>query len=230
METKALIIPAAGAGSRLQRQIPKPYLELSGKTILERTIRCFLPLKGLQQVLVATSKAYLKKSEDILRGILPGNISYRCLVGGKERQDSIYNALDEVSEVDLVVIHDAVRPFVKLNHIETCCRVASESDGAVLGVPAKDTIKRIDERQTILETPSRMFLWQTQTPQVFRRELIVEAYNKAKVDNFKGTDDASLVERLDKKVQMVEGDRFNFKITYPLDLKLAQLLIENNQE
>lgn len=230
MNTKALIIPAAGSGTRMQRETPKPYLELSGKTILEHTIRCFLPLPSLQQVVVATSEAYLKKTEKILLQILPDGISAHCLVGGKERQDSIYNALGKVSDVDLVIIHDAVRPFVKLKHIEACCRVASESDGAVLGVPAKNTIKRIDEEQMILETPSRKFLWQTQTPQVFGKDLILRAYEKAMQDDFVGTDDASLVERMNKKVQMVEGDQSNIKITYPLDLKLAQLLIEREQE
>lgn len=214
----------------MQRETPKPYLELSGKTILEHTIRSFLPLTGLQQILIATSEVYLKKTENILRRVLPNDMAVHCLIGGKERQDSIYNALGEVSDVDLVIIHDAVRPFVKLDHIQACCRVASEKDGAVLGVPAKDTIKRVDGQQMIVETPSRKFLWQTQTPQVFRKDLILQAYKKAIEDNFIGTDDASLVERLDKKVQMVEGDQSNFKITYPLDLKLAQLLIEENQE
>lgn len=213
----------------MQRETPKPYLELSGKTILEHTLRCFLPLDGLKQVLIATSEEYEKKAEDIIDHILPDDIEAHCLVGGKERQDSIYNALVEVSEVDLVIVHDAVRPFVKIEHIKKCCEVATEKDGAVLGVPAKDTIKRINEQKMIVETPSRKFLWQTQTPQVFRKNLILEAYQQARKENFTGTDDASLVERLDKKVQMVEGDRSNFKITYPLDLKLAQLLIEKKK-
>lgn len=214
----------------MKKETPKPYLELSGKTILEHTVRRFLPLNGIRQILIATSEEYLKIAEEIINQLLPEEIEAHCIVGGKERQDSIYNALDELSDVDLVIIHDAVRPFVKLQDIEECCRVASEKDGAVLGVPAKDTIKRINEQQLILETPFRKYLWQTQTPQVFRRELILRAYEKARRDGFTGTDDASLVERLDKEVQMVEGERSNFKITYPLDLELAKLLIEKDQE
>lgn len=214
----------------MKKETPKPYLELSGKTILEHTVRRFLPLTGIRQILIATSEEYLNIAEDILNQLLPEEIEARCIVGGKERQDSIYNALGELSEVDLVIIHDAVRPFVKLHHIEACCRIASEKDGAVLGVPAKDTIKRVNEQQIIMETPSRKHLWQTQTPQVFRRELILRAYKKARQDGFTGTDDASLVERLDKEVQMVEGERSNFKITYPLDLELAKLLIEKDQK
>lgn len=214
----------------MNKDTPKPYLELSGKTILEHTIRCFLPLEGLDQVLVATSEEYLKKGQQILNRILPDHIDGKCLVGGQERQDSIYNALTKISNVDLVIVHDAVRPFVKFEHIEQCCRLASQKEAAVLGIPAKDTIKRVDDQQFVVETPSRKYWWQTQTPQVFRSELILEAYKKARQDNFIGTDDASLVERLDKKVQMVRGDQSNFKITYPLDLKLAQLLIEEEQK
>lgn len=230
MVTKALVIPAAGSGNRMGKETPKPYLKLSGNTILEYTISRFLPLSGLQQVLVATSEDYLQTAEEIVDRLVSDDIEGGCLIGGNERQDSIGNALAEVSDVDLVMIHDAVRPFVKLRHIETCCRKASEKGAAVLGVPARDTIKRVDRKQVIVETPSRKFLWQTQTPQIFRKGLILEAYEQAREDNFTGTDDASLVERLGESVHMVQGDQSNFKITYPLDLKLAKLLIEKEQQ
>lgn len=213
----------------MNKDTPKPYLELSGKTILEHTARRFLPLAGLEQVLVATSKDYVEKAQRILNRILPDHIEGQGIIGGNERQNSIYNALEKVSDVDLVIVHDAVRPFVRLKYIEECCQVASLKGAAVLGIPAKDTIKRVDDQQFVVETPSRKYMWQTQTPQIFRRELILKAYNKAKQKKFIGTDDASLVERLDEKVQMVEGDQYNFKITYPLDFKLAQLLIEEEQ-
>lgn len=229
MSTKSLILPAAGSGSRLKKETPKPYLQLSGRTILEHTIRRFLSLDELNQVIVATSEEYIHTAKQILQNVLPEGIKGRCLVGGRERQDSIYNALGEVWDVDLVIVHDAVRPFVKLSHITKCCDVAAQVGGAILGVPAKDTIKRIDEQQMIVETLSRKFLWQAQTPQVFQKSMILEAYQKARKDSFAGTDDASLVERLGKQVKMVEGERSNFKITYPLDLELAQLLIDKEQ-
>lgn len=213
----------------MQKEIPKPYLQLSGRTILEHTIRQFLPLEGLRQIIIATSEEYVDTAGHMLQSFLPEHISFRCLIGGKERQDSIYNALKKVLGSDLIIIHDAVRPFVKLDHIEKCCHTASEMGAAVLGVPAKDTIKRIDQQQVIAETPHRKFLWQAQTPQVFQRDLILLAYKRARQDNFVGTDDASLVERQDKKVKMVEGDRTNFKITYPLDLELAKLLIKKEK-
>jgi 2-C-methyl-D-erythritol 4-phosphate cytidylyltransferase len=128
---------------------------------------------------------------------------------------------------NLVIVHDAVRPFVKLAHVKNCCEAAVKVGAAVLGVPAKDTIKRLDNDDLIVDTPSRKYLWQAQTPQVFKKEVLQEAYQKALEDNFIGTDDASLVERLGYPVKMVEGDRSNFKITYPLDLKLAKLLLDS---
>jgi 2-C-methyl-D-erythritol 4-phosphate cytidylyltransferase len=213
----------------MQKNTPKPFLQLGNRTILEQTIRRFLPLDGLQQVLVATSESFLIKADNILEEVLPPQIKGRCLEGGKTRQESIFNALQEVSGADLVIVHDAVRPFVKLNHIQNCCNTAVQCGGAVLGVPAKDTIKRIDDRQEIKETPSRKYLWQTQTPQVFQKELLVRAYEQAAEDDFVGTDDASLVERLGETVKMVKGDRSNFKITYPVDLELAELLIKKDR-
>lgn len=229
MATKALIIPAAGSGSRLNTETPKPFLELAGKSILERTIRRFLSLYDLQEIWVATSEEWQNRAQEILNGVKLANVSVKSLVGGRERQHSIYNALQKVGNVDLVMVHDAVRPFVKPQHIKQCCEVAADTGGAVLGVPVKDTIKRVDDKQVIRETPSRRYLWQTQTPQIFRKDILVQAYKKAREDGFLGTDDASLVERLGMSVKMVEGDRSNFKITYPLDLKLAQLLIEDEK-
>lgn len=227
MLTKAtLIIPAAGSGSRLDTDTPKPYLEINGRTILEHTLRRFLGLEILSQVIVATSKSYISEAEAILGNVIPEVLSYRVIEGGAERQHSIFNTLEYVGSNNLVIVHDAVRPFVKVEHIKSCCEAALETGASVLGVPAKDTIKQTDDERIITDTPSRKYLWQAQTPQVFKKEILQEAYQKAFEDDFIGTDDASLVERLNYPVKMVEGDRSNFKITYPLDLKLAKLLLD----
>lgn len=210
----------------MQNDTPKPFLQLGERTILEQTIGRFLELKGLQQIIVATSEAYLETTQMILDKLLPKDIEGRSLQGGATRQGSILNALQKALDSDLIIVHDAVRPFVKPSSIRHCCDVAEEIGGAVLGVLAKDTIKRTDEDRMIRETPDRKYLWQAQTPQVFQKAILFKAYRKAKDDNFVGTDDASLVERIHSNVKMVEGQRSNFKITYPLDLQLAQLLIE----
>lgn len=229
MGTTALIIPAAGSGSRLNQATPKPYIILAGKPILEHTVRKFLSQDGLSQIIVATSAEYVETARNILAGITPGETDLTVVEGGKERQHSIFNALKVAGDVDLVMVHDAVRPFVTPEQIQACRRVAEETGGAVLGIPAKDTIKWLGENRFIRETPSRQFLWQTQTPQVFKKELLMKAYRKAFGDGFVGTDDSSLVERLGVDVKMVEGDRTNFKITYPPDLKLAKILLEEQQ-
>lgn len=230
MTTKALIIPAAGVGSRMQKEIPKPYLQLGSCSILEHTITRFLGLDGLRSVIIATSESYLDEASNILEEILPVDVEGGTIAGGKTRQESIYNGLQEVLDVDLVIVHDAVRPFVKHRHIEKCCNQATQYGAAILGVPAKDTIKRIDDNNIVQETPPRKYFWQTQTPQIFQRSLLFEAYESARQESYIGTDDSSLVERLGKKVKMVQGDRSNFKITYPLDLQLAELIIKEEYQ
>lgn len=226
MSTATLIIPAAGTGSRLNRETPKPYISIAGRTILEHTISKFMQLDLLHNVIVATAPSLVSQAERLLSNMLSDRFSYAAIAGGQERQHSIFNALKLVTDTDLVIVHDAVRPFVKLSHIRQCCETALEAGASVLGVPAKDTIKQLDDEQRIQKTPTRKYLWQAQTPQIFRRDIIKRAYEKAFEDQFIGTDDASLVERLGETVVMVEGERSNFKITYPLDLELARLLLE----
>lgn len=157
---------------------------------------------------------------------VPHTITTLAVKGGEERQHTVYHALGRVSEVDLVLVHDAVRPFVQLKQIEACCRAAWEHGAAALGVPVRDTIKRIDGRFFVQETPERKRLWKAQTPQVFKKNLLLEAYEKAMRERYIGTDDASFVENIGQAVKMVEGDHSNYKITYPLDLRLARLQIK----
>lgn len=212
----------------METETPKPFLQLSGKTILARTLDQFSALEGLVQVVVATSQEYVEEVRNTLEDRFSDAVLHSCIAGGSERQDSIHNALNELAEVDLVIIHDAVRPFVEQVDIRDCCRAAADVGAAILGVPASDTIKRINDKQLIRQTPERKYLWQAQTPQVFRKDLIVKAYEKALSDQFSGTDDASLVERIGQQVKMVRGRHSNIKITYPLDLEIAKLLIGKN--
>lgn len=213
----------------MQKETPKPYLKIAGLSILEHTLRPFVLLNGLRQVIISTSDEYIATAEQILAKIFPEKMKLQVISGGDQRQHSIYNALREVGPVNLVMVHDAVRPFVERQVIENCCRAADQFGAAVLGVPAKDTIKRVDENQFVQDTPDRSLMWQTQTPQVFHKELLVEAYEDAVNAGFLGTDDASLIERMGKPVKMVRGSRSNFKITYPLDLELAKLMVEKNK-
>lgn len=212
----------------MQKDVPKPYLELRGISILERTIRRFLGLQGLKQIVVVTSESYINLTREMLSSLLPNTIRGDVVAGGEERQHSISKALSRVIDSDLVMIHDAVRPFVTKEHIEACCEAAFEVGAAVLGIPATDTIKSVTKDHYIENTPPRTAMWQTQTPQVFQKEVLIKAYKQAEQDNFLGTDDSSLVERMGQKVKMVEGNRMNMKITYPQDFETAKLMIDQN--
>ena len=211
-------------------RVPKPFLKLNGITILEHTIRSFARVDCVAELIVATSADWFKEVEEILEKYRDQAERVLVVEGGAERQHSIYNALQVVSpNTELVAVHDAVRPFMSARLIEACADRASEAGGAIIAVPAKDTIKRVNSVNEITETPDRRELWQAQTPQIFQRQLLVSAYEKARQDNFVGTDDASLVERTGRKVEVVEGDRRNLKITYPIDLKVAELILNEGQ-
>lgn len=223
----ALILPAAGTGSRLNESVPKPFIEIEGQTVLERTIRQFQKTDRLRQLIIPTSSAYLELAQKIVQNAF-SDLSFDIVEGGSERQFSIWNAIEKLdSDISLVAIHDAVRPFVSPESILNCADKAVETGAAILAVPAKDTIKRVETEQlSIVETPDRATLWQAQTPQFFSQSVIRNAYRKAIEDGFLGTDDASLVEYIGHTVSIVEGERENFKITYPVDLTLARVLLE----
>lgn len=224
----SLIIPAAGRGQRMRAKLPKPYLHLGKCTVLEHTLSCFVSIPGLKQVIVSTSDHYQGQTMEILTRLFPVSEN-KVVRGGSERQYSVYNALQEVdSGIDLVAIHDAVRPFVSRNSILRCLEKASESGGAVVGIPVKDTIKRVDDRRRIIDTPGRSELWQAQTPQIFTRAVVFNAYENAMKTNESGTDDASLVEAAGNIVTIVEGHRNNFKLTFPIDFKIAEMLTEKS--
>jgi 2-C-methyl-D-erythritol 4-phosphate cytidylyltransferase len=221
----ALIIPAAGSGQRLGADIPKPYLVIAGKTVLEHTLLKFRPLAELSEVVISTSPDRIAGTEMMAEKIFP-DIPVTVVEGGAERQHSIMNALNSLTENSgLVAVHDAVRPFIETETISLCVDLAVQKGAAIVAVPAKDTIKVTDSNQKILNTPDRSRLWQAQTPQIFKTALLIDAYQKAIEEGFIGTDDASLVENLGHEVFVMEGARENFKITYPLDLKLAEWIL-----
>lgn len=219
-------MPAAGAGKRLGEQIPKPYLMIAGKTVLEHTLQAFANVNSLGEVIVATSEEYVDQTKEILERVFP-QINTYVVLGGDERQDSIRNALAKISgKTGLIAVHDAVRPFVELKEINKCINGATRWGGAILGTPAKNTIKKVNSNLEITDTPDRSTLWEAQTPQIFWAALVREAYDYAYNNNVKGFDDSSLVEKIGGKVVLIKGSDKNFKITYPTDLKIAEYLIK----
>ncbi len=231
MKKLAVIIPAAGSGTRLGSRLAKPFIPLEGKAILEYTLEKFLAVEPVSQIIVATAKDSMEKVSEMFLRLHRKDVAFRVVEGGSERQYSIQNALEVLDhDVELVAVHDAVRPFIEPGIIERCAAACKHCEGAVVGVPAKDTIKKVDEDLKIQQTPDRSRLWQAQTPQIFRKEILIRAYRQAAEDDFTGTDDASLVERIGGRIKMVKGGRENLKITYPIDLKVAELIVREGYE
>lgn len=223
----AVIIPAAGSGTRIGSPVPKPFLHIGDRTILEHTVAAFTGLDFVNQLIIPVHSEWLIRVNEMMDSYRTEKCRITVIEGGDERQFSIQNGLSIISsEIDLVAVHDAVRPFVDESVIRTCCDIASQKGGAIVAVPAKDTIKNVDQSGKITLTPDRSSLWQAQTPQIFQKNLITEAYKSALKSGFVGTDDASLVERVGGHVHVVEGDRRNLKITYPIDLKVAEMILK----
>jgi len=208
----------------MKNEIPKPFLEIEGKTILEYTLSRFTGYDELCKVIIATSEDYFETVAD-LKKIIPDGVQFKVVEGGSERQYSIHKALQHVDGGDLVVIHDAVRPFVTQEEIGRCLTAAQEAGAAIVGMPLRDTLKMVGNDGRILSTPDREQFWRAQTPQIFGTDVIREAYENADSLNLSGTDDASLVEAIGRKVVIVEGSIENFKVTYPIDLEIAKVFL-----
>lgn len=221
----SVIFPAAGAGRRMKADRNKVLLELSGVPILLRTLRRFSAVPAVAELIVVVAKDEIAFVEGMLekaQGLKPW-----CVVqGGAERQYSIANGMAHLAaNADVVLVHDAARPLVSLAAIEAVIFAAREKGAAIAAVRAKNTIKVVSEDGRVEATPSRASLWEVQTPQGFRREILERAYEKAAQDGFLGTDDASLVERIGEAVFVVESDYGNLKITTPEDLWMAEALL-----
>ena len=226
----SVIFPAAGAGRRMKAGKNKVFLELSGMPILLRTLRRFSAVPAVAELIVVVAKDEIAFVEEMLekaQGLKP----CRVVRGGAERQYSITNGMAHVAaDADIVLVHDAARPLVSLAAIEAVISAAREKGAAIAAVRAKNTIKVVGEDGRVEATPSRASLWEVQTPQGFRREILERAYEKAAQDGFLGTDDASLVERIGEAVFVVESDYGNLKITTPEDLWMAEALLAHSEK
>jgi 2-C-methyl-D-erythritol 4-phosphate cytidylyltransferase len=225
------ILPSAGQGKRIGEDIKKPFLALGERSILAETIERLHSIEYITEIIPVLQERDMEIClEDIVERYCFHKIK-RIAPGGYERQDSVYNGLKLVDpRSDLVLIHDGVRPFITRDLIEMIIKGALEGDGAVLGVPVKETIKEVGRDWFIKRTLQRNNLWSIHTPQAFRYSIILNAYEKAYRDNFYSTDDASLVERMGGKVKVVMGSYDNIKITTPEDLILGENILKRQKE
>lgn len=224
----AAIIPAAGVGVRMKRNTPKPYLMLGGKPILARTLAVFEATPEVHEVTVVVHQEDLEYCQEQVIGPYAFKKVLRLVPGGKERQDSVYNALKVLQkdmDLEIVVVHDGVRPFITPEQLRRVIQAARRYGGAILGWPAQDTLKRVSPKGEVLQTLERHNVWQIQTPQAFQAQLLWRAFVEAYGRNFYGTDEASLVEELQQTVVVVQGSPLNLKITTPEDLLMAEAIL-----
>ena len=232
-----VIIPAAGLGTRMARAgkkaaASKQFFEIDGVPIIVHTLRVFARNPQVAQIVVALRKSEM---EQFSRRLEKERIAGKVMVveGGDHRQQSVANALAQLKAApdDVVLVHDAVRPFVDDEIIDHVVREVEKHGAAIAGLPAVDTIKQVEraaESALITSTIPRERIVQAQTPQGFRYELIKRAFDSAAADGFIGTDEASLVERMGENVWVVMGSARNIKITTPGDMELAEFLMSKS--
>jgi len=224
----SVILPAAGLGTRMSRERSgvsrKQFMLLEGAPILIHTIRKFLRCPSVAEIVVALRAEDLDWARGLVHQERPTK-PVRFVQGGDSRQQSVENALASVTDSDLVAVHDAVRPFVDSALVEEVIAEAARTGAAIVGIVPVDTVKRVHKNK-IRATLPREHLVLAQTPQVFRFDLLKRAFAMARDDNFLGTDEASLVERLEQvEVSVVQGTDRNIKITKPTDMELARLFL-----
>jgi len=223
------LVPAAGMGKRMGASINKQYLLLAGRPILAHTLSVFEGASFVDGIFVITPEDEIPFCRDHVVERYGFTKVRGIVAGGAERQHSVLNGLrameGTVADDDVILIHDGVRPFVSTDVLARATAVAREDDGALVAVPAKDTVKTVEDG-IITGTPPRETLWLAQTPQAFRYAVIRAAHEIADAERFLGTDDAMLVERLGRSVRIVVGDYRNIKITTPEDMVLAEAFLK----
>ncbi|HAX41568.1 MAG TPA: 2-C-methyl-D-erythritol 4-phosphate cytidylyltransferase [Bryobacteraceae bacterium] len=228
----SVILPAAGLGTRMKPggASRKQFMELDGEPVVLHTIRKFAACPEVGEVVLAVRAEDRERVAELLSGLTFAK-PVRLVEGGDTRQHSVENALASLGpEVELVAVHDAVRPFIRVETITLAIEAARESGAAIVGIVPVDTVKQVHLHK-VRGTLNRDRLVLAQTPQVFRADLLREAFAKARADEFVGTDESSLVERLETvEVTVVPGSDRNIKITRPSDIDLAHLFLKEEKE
>jgi 2-C-methyl-D-erythritol 4-phosphate cytidylyltransferase len=225
MATFAVILPAAGKSTRFtSHKRKKPFIDLKGRAVWVRAAECFINREDVKQVLLVVSREDLEWVKEKFRPNL-AFMNIDIVEGGTERFQSVQNALARVkSDVEFVAVHDAARPLIVKEWVDAIFAAAEKSGAAIPAIPTANTLKRVGADSRILETVSREGLWQAQTPQVFRRQVLLDAF--AKRGDLAATDEAQLVENTGYPVTAIEGWPMNIKITTFADFKMAEALCD----
>ena len=219
----ACIVPSAGRGKRLKRREEKTFVKINGKPIIFYTLKALEKAAFIDDIILVVSDRMVDPSLRFVKKYKFKKVS-AVVVGGKMRFDSVKNGLAKVRDADIVMVHDGARPFVDTGLVGRVLSAARTSGAALPAIPVTHTLKSVGKGSFVSGTPDRKGIWEAQTPQAFRKSIIVEAYQLKK--ERKATDDASLAERLGYKVKVVMGSSGNIKITTPEDLEQAKALIK----
>jgi 2-C-methyl-D-erythritol 4-phosphate cytidylyltransferase len=223
------IILAAGKGTRMNAGINKQFIQICGKPLLAHTLQAFQSCKEIDRIILVAGREELQLCREQILDVYDFDKVDKLVVGGSERQQSVYNGIMELYEsCGIVVIHDGARPIVTDNIIERCIDGARVYGAVSAGMPVKETIKVLDEDGFVKCTPERGKLWVTQTPQAFKPNIIRRAHESAASKGISGTDDAFLVENIGIKVKMIESSYENIKVTTPEDIVIAETLMIKN--
>jgi 2-C-methyl-D-erythritol 4-phosphate cytidylyltransferase len=224
MERVGVIVVAAGEGRRMAGT-DKIFVPLAGKPLLAHTLGAFQSCPAVEDIVLVLPEDRLNDGRQLVEDHGLSKVKDVC-PGGARRQDSVEAGLERLSGYDWVMIHDGARPCVSQSIIEDALEAARDSGAAVPAIPASDTVKVVSEDLFVKKTPPRERLWSVQTPQIFRFDIINEAYSKAQGDV---TDDATLVENLGYRVRVFPGSRANIKVTTPDDLPVAESILKEMQ-
>jgi len=219
------VIPSGGVGKRINSSLPKQYVKVNGKELIAYTLEIFQKCKLIDEVIVAAQLEYFELLEDIKSKYKLTKL-VKVVEGGKERQDSVYNALKEINSNansnDLVAVHDAARPLLSNEILETALQTAKTFDNVIVATMAKDTL--ISGNDFVNSYIDRSSTYQVQTPQISKINTLMNAMESAKKENFIGTDESSLLFRASNKIKIVEGSSLNFKVTNQSDLDLFKII------
>jgi 2-C-methyl-D-erythritol 4-phosphate cytidylyltransferase len=224
------LVPAAGRGLRMGGSVPKQFLSLGGEPLIIQSLRMLQAAPVIDQIILAVPFADIEYCEREIVSRHRFTKVTKVVAGGAERQDSVRCALARVPpDTEIVLIHDAVRPFVTIQMIAEVVAAAKKEGAAIIALPMRDTVKQVRTGGTIERTVDRTLLWLAQTPQAFRWDWIDAAHKKAHAEGIRATDDAFLVEWLGYPVTVVEGSGENIKVTRPEDLVIAEAILASRK-
>lgn len=220
------IILAAGKGKRMNAGMNKQHIEIMDKPVMIHTIEVFEKCSMIDNIILVVANEERELCNRMIQLYAFQKVN-KVIAGGVERQDSVFCGLEELDEsCDIVLIHDGARMLVTESIIIKCINNAMKYGAATAGVPVKDTIKIVENENIVKSTPKRENIWITQTPQGFKKHIIIDAYEYAVINDIKATDDATLVEKTGKKVKMFNADYENIKVTTPIDIILVRTILE----